>query len=153
GRRFNRAAPERSLMLMKPGGAVPHVGGVLTQPQEPYYELIRNWSAQGVNLDLSTPRAVRLEVVPSHPVLALAGSSQQLVVVAPYSDGSTREVTAEAFVVSSNTEVATVDKQGLVTAVRRGETAMLARYEGNYAAAPMIIMGDRTGFAWKDVPE
>src|SRR5439155_12014106 len=30
GRRFNRAAPERSLMLLKPSGAVPHVGGVLT---------------------------------------------------------------------------------------------------------------------------
>src|SRR5579862_3108815 len=38
GRRFNRAAPERSLMLMKPTGVVPHVGGVLTQPGEPYYE-------------------------------------------------------------------------------------------------------------------
>ena len=28
GRRFNRAAPDRSLMLMKPAGTVPHVGGV-----------------------------------------------------------------------------------------------------------------------------
>ena len=28
GRRFNRAAPDRSLMLLKPAGAVPHVGGV-----------------------------------------------------------------------------------------------------------------------------
>ncbi len=26
GRRFNRAAPEKSLMLLKPAGAVPHVG-------------------------------------------------------------------------------------------------------------------------------
>src|SRR6185312_4386875 len=32
GRRFNRAAPERSLMLMKPAGAVPHVGGVVLNP-------------------------------------------------------------------------------------------------------------------------
>ena len=41
GRRFNRAAPDTSLMLLKPSGAVPHVGGVLTQPGEPYYELLR----------------------------------------------------------------------------------------------------------------
>src|SRR5207244_5011120 len=41
GRRFNRAAPDRSLMLMKPAGAVPHMGGVLTQPGDPYYELLR----------------------------------------------------------------------------------------------------------------
>ena len=40
-----------------------------------------------------------------------------------------------------------------VKAVRRGETAMLARYEGNYAATSMIIMGDRAGFVWRTVPE
>src|SRR5262249_19671134 len=36
--------------------------------------------------------------------------------------------------------------------VRRGEAAMLARYEGSYAATTLVIMGDRSGFAWKDVP-
>ena len=30
---------------------------------------------------------------------------------------------------------------------------MLARYEGAYAASTLIVMGDRSGFAWKDVPE
>ena len=30
---------------------------------------------------------------------------------------------------------------------------MLARYEGDYAAATLIVMGDRSGFAWQDVPE
>ena len=30
---------------------------------------------------------------------------------------------------------------------------MLARYEGAYAATTLIVMGDRSGFAWKDVPE
>src|SRR3954454_11444159 len=39
GRRFNRAAPESSLMLLKTSSGVPHVGGVLTQPGEPYYDL------------------------------------------------------------------------------------------------------------------
>ena len=29
---------------------------------------------------------------------------------------------------------------------------MLARYEGAYAATTLIVMGDRSGFAWKDVP-
>jgi hypothetical protein len=153
GRRFNRAAPDRSLMLLKPAGGVPHVGGVLTQPAEPYYELIRAWIAQGVKLDLETPRVTKIEIRPTHPVLANIGSEQQMTVLASYADGSTRDVTAEAFVESSNTEVATVDKGGVVKAIRRGETAMLARYDGNYAAAPVIIMGDRTGFAWQPVPE
>ncbi|MEX0714667.1 MAG: hypothetical protein WD278_20180, partial [Pirellulales bacterium] len=30
-RRFNRAAPDQSLMLLKPAGGVPHVGGVVTR--------------------------------------------------------------------------------------------------------------------------
>ncbi len=153
GRRFNRAAPDRSLMLLKAIGAVPHVGGVLTQPGEPYYELLRSWITQGVKLDLQAPRVVKLAIQPGHPILPLIGSDQQMVVEATFSDGSRRDVTGEAFLVSSNTEVATVDRDGVVKAVRRGETAVLARYEGNYAAASLIIMGKRDGFAWQPVPE
>ena len=73
--------------------------------------------------------------------------------MATYTDGSVRDVSAEAFVESSNTEVATVDKAGLVTAVRRGEAALMARYEGSYAASSLIIMGDRSGFAWEQQPK
>jgi Protein of unknown function (DUF1553)/Protein of unknown function (DUF1549)/Bacterial Ig-like domain (group 2) len=153
GRRFNRAAPERSLMLLKASGAVPHVGGVLTRPGEPYYELIRSWIAQGVKLNLEAPKVTQIDIEPKQTVLPLVGAEQQMTVLATYSDGSKRDVTAEAFLVSSNTEVAGVDKYGVVKAIRRGETALLARYEGNYAATSLIIMGDRGGFAWQAVPE
>ena len=85
--------------------------------------------------------------------MPLPGMKQQMAVLATYTDGTVRDVSAEAFLESSNTEVATVDKHGLVTAVRRGETAMLARYEGAYAAATLVVMGDRSGFAWQDVAE
>jgi len=152
GRRFNRAAPEKSLMLMKPAGAVAHVGGVLFQPGEPQYEMIKSWIAQGVKQDAGGAKVVRLEVQPSpSPAIPLPGMKQQLLVFAHYNNGVVRDVTAEAFLDSSNTEIATVDKQGLVTALRRGETPVLARYEGNYAAVPIIVMGDRSGFAWTPV--
>src|SRR5262249_25497321 len=149
---FNRSAPERSLMLLKPAGEAPHVGGMLFKAGDPYYEIIKAWIAGGVKLDLKAPRVTALEVVPRGAVLPLPGMKQQMTVLATYSDGSKRDVSAEAFVETSNGEVATVDKQGLVTAVRRGEATMLARYEGAYAASTLIIMGDRSGFAWKDVP-
>ncbi|HVX14589.1 MAG TPA: DUF1549 and DUF1553 domain-containing protein [Pirellulales bacterium] len=152
GRRFNRAAPDQSLMLLKPTGAVPHVGGVLTHRGEPYYELLRAWIADGVKLDLDSPRVTSIDVSPKNPVLPLPGMRQQLVVMATYSDGRVRDVTAEAFIESSSTEKVEVDKQGLATAVRRGEAAMLARFEGAYAATTVIVMGDRSGFAWRDVP-
>jgi hypothetical protein len=152
-RRINRVAPDRSLMLLKPSGGVAHVGGVVCQPGEPSYQLIRTWIAQGVKLDLATTKPIRIEVYPLSAVLPLAGSKQQMTIAAFFSDGSVRDVTAEAFLESSNTESATVDKQGLVTAVRRGETAMLARYDGNYAAATLIVMGDRSAFVYQPTPE
>jgi hypothetical protein len=152
GRRFNRAAPDRSLMLLKTTGVVPHVGGVLTQPGEPYYELLSRWIGQGVKLETNSPKVTKIEVTPTSAVIPLPKMKQQLTVSATYSDGSTRDVSAEAFLEGSNTEVATIDKQGVVTAIRRGEIAVLARYEGNYAAATIIIMGDREGFVWQETP-
>jgi hypothetical protein len=149
-RRFNRAAPMRSLMLLKPGGGVPHVGGVLMQPGQPNYELLRTWIAEGVQFDPQAPRVTKIEVGPKGRTLPLPGMKQQMTVMATYSDGSTRDVTAEAFVETSNSEIATVDKAtSLVTAVRRGEATMLARYEGAYDASTLIVMGDRSGFVWK----
>ena len=154
GRRFNRAAPDQSLMLLKPSGAAPHVGGVVMRPGEPYYEITRAWIAAGVKLDLDSPRVASIEVFPKNPTIPLPGMRQQIAVLATYTDGQVRDVTAEAFVESSLTEKVEIEKQtGLATAVRRGEAAVLARYEGAYAATTIIVMGDRTGFQWKDVPE
>src|SRR5829696_194438 len=79
-RRVNRAAPDRSLMLMKPAGAVPHVGGVVWQPGDPYYELVKLWIAEGVKLDLNSPRVASLEVSPKDPVMPAVGSKQQFAV-------------------------------------------------------------------------
>src|SRR5262245_92600 len=39
-RRFNRAAPDQSLMLLKSTGSIPHVGGVRTNVGDPYYDLV-----------------------------------------------------------------------------------------------------------------
>ena len=51
--------------------------------------------------------------------------SQQMKVLATYSDGTVRDVTLEAFIESGNTEVAEHDKQGLISAIRRGEAPVL----------------------------
>ena len=149
GRRTNRASPDQSLMLLKISGAVPHPGGVLTQPGEPYYEILKAWIASGHPFDAKTAKVKSIEVFPANAVLGVPGAKQQLAVTARYGDGTARDVTAEAFLVSSNTEVATVDRAATVTAIRRGETTVTARYEGAYAAATLIVMGDRTGFVWK----
>ena len=152
GRRFNRAAPDQSLMLLKPAGAVPHEGGVLMSPGEPYYEILRSWIADGVTFDPDDPGVVKIEVLPQGTTIPLPELSQQMKVIATFEDGSRRDVTSEAFIEPSDIEVLAIDKTGLVTALRRGEAAVLARYEGAYAATQIYIMGDRTGYAWPGVP-
>jgi hypothetical protein len=151
-RRVNLASPEDSLMLLKASSAVPHMGGMVTQPGEPYYELIRRWIADGVKLDLNTPRVARLEVFPQNPVVQAVGAKQQLRVIATYLDGKVRDVTREAFLESGNTDVATPDRNGLLKAIRRGEAPMLARYEGAYAATTLTVMGDRSSYVWSNPP-
>src|SRR5262249_12931466 len=73
-------------------------------------------------------------------------------VLATYANGEVRDVTREAFLDSGNTEVATANRSGLMTAIRRGEAPILARFEGAYAATTLTVMGDRTGFAWQAPP-
>lgn len=152
GRRATVAAPDRSLMLLKSSGSVPHEGGGLTQPGERHYETLRAWLAHGAALDESTPRVTRIEVFPRDPVVQTIGQKQQFRVTATYADGAVRDVTADAFIETGNAEVLETDKHGLGTTVRRGEAPVLARFEGAYAATTVTVMGDRTGFTWQDPP-
>ena len=149
-RRFNRAAPDQSLMLLKASGSIPHVGNVRTRPGEHNYELLRTWVEQGVPLDLDSPRVSRIDLLPTDPVLPRSGASQQMVVIATFTDGTVRDVTQEAFIESGNIEVVEADDHGVITALRQGEAPILARYEGAYIAATLTVMGDRTGFVWNN---
>ncbi len=142
------ADPDSSLMLLKPTGAVPHVGGAIMAPGEPYYEILRSWISDGAKLDLTSPRVSGIAMFPQNPVIQRIGSRQQMRVVATYADGTTRDVTCEAFIESGNGEVATAARPGLITSLRRGEAPILARFEGAYVATTLTVMGDRTGFAW-----
>ena len=149
-RRFNRAAPDQSLMLLKASAGVPHVGGQLTKSGDAYYEILKSWIASGCELDLNAARVTGIKLLPENPVVPRAGIKQQMAVIASYSDGSTKDVTAEAFVESGNIEILTADKSGLISILRRGEAPVLARYEGAYTATTITIMGDRSGFEWND---
>jgi len=152
GRRFNRSRPEQSLMLLKPTQGVPHEGGFLFDEKSRTYSVFQQWIAEGCRFD-SAKRVVRIEIFPKKPLLETVDSQQQLIVVAHFPDGTSRDVTRDAGFETSDFEVATVSKTGRIEAVRRGEAAALVRYEGLYAAAPVAIIGDREGFAWQAAPE
>ncbi|MEI6234525.1 MAG: DUF1549 domain-containing protein [Planctomycetota bacterium] len=151
-RRINAASPDDSLMLLKPTGAVPHEGGQKFKLDDKNYRILRDWIAAGATLDLQSPRVEKIEIFPKDPVIQMIGSKQQVRVVAKYASGESRDVTAEAFIDSGNGDVASVDSAGLISTLRRGEAPMLARYEGNYAATTVTVMGDRSGFEWQAPP-
>ncbi len=153
GRRFNRVAPEESLMLLKPTAAVPHEGRQAVPPGSRHYRLLLQWIREGCAPEPASARATGLEILPAGNVeLDLPGRAQPFAVIARYPDGAARDVTREAILTSSDPEVAAV-KDGVLTALRRGEVSVLVRYEGNYATRLATVMGDRTGYAWTDPPE
>jgi hypothetical protein len=153
GRRFNRVAVEESLMLLKPTAEVPHEGRQVFKVGSREYNLLRDWIAQGTQKEeVALGRAVKLEIFPTEINFALPGMNQRLVVMAHYRDGKVRDVTRDAVLTSNNGDVAQV-KNAVVTSVRRGEAAILIRYEGNYASREVAVMGDRTGYQWVDAPE
>ena len=154
GRRFNRAKPEESLMLQKPTGEVPHEGRQALKPGSREYKLLHDWIVQGTkNEQAKEARATSIEILPGDVEMDLPGREQQMLVIAKYPDGTTRDVTRDAHFSVSNTEVASADGQGKVKGLRRGEAAILIRYEGIYGTRLLTIMGDRSGYQWKDVAE
>lgn len=152
GRRFNRANPADSLMLLKPTQGVPHEGGYLFDEESRPYKIIEQWIAEGCQWS-ETARPERLEIRPENPLLEKVGQTQQLQVIAYFADGTNRDVTREAVFETSNFEVNTVNGAGQVKAVRRGEAAVLVKYEGAFANTSVTVLGVREGYAWKETPE
>jgi uncharacterized protein DUF1549/uncharacterized protein DUF1553 len=154
GRRFNRADPARSLMLLKPTAEVPHGGGQRFDTSSQYYKTILQWISEGVSLgDPKAARVVELDVTPADIMMQKPALSQQIVVVAHYADGSRRDVTREASYTSSTPSIAEVNPEGLVTSSRKGESAILVRYEGNFVTVNATILSEKTGFRWVQLPQ
>ena len=76
-RRLNVASPDDSLMLLKATAAVPHEGGQRTKIGEKYYEILRQWIADGAKLDLNAPRVKKIDVFPHNPVVQQIGAVQR----------------------------------------------------------------------------
>jgi hypothetical protein len=140
GRRIFPPAPEASLFLAKASGQMPHGGGQRLKPRSHEYETLRRWIAQGAPASApDSPRVVKLRVEPTDRVLT-PGSGIQLVVLADYSDGSTRDVTRQSEYASNLDVVARVDPEGYVTATaQRGEAAIMARHMGFVAVFTAIV--------------
>ena len=151
GRRFNRADPARSLMLAKPTQQVAHGGGMRIELGSHYYKTILNWISAGVPFgNLAADRVEKLEVLPNEVFMNGPNKTQQILALAHYPDGSVRDVTQEVNISSNIPEIADVDANARVKGERKGEAAMLVRYEGKFVAVPVTVANPNPGFAWNN---
>ena len=154
GRRFNRADPAESLMLAKPTQAVPHEGGLRIEKDSRYYDTILDWISSGTPLgDKKNDTVAKLQVTPSEVFMGRPGMKQQILVVATYGDGTTRDVTREAVVASSQDTTAKIVDGSIVQGERIGEVTLLVRYEGKFVIVPVTILNPAPGFEWKQLSQ
>ncbi len=130
GRRLFPAAPERSLLLLKASGQLPHGGGSRIDADSFDYKMIVKWMRQGMPYGKpSDPKLDSIQVHPSERVMR-RGARQQLVVLARMTDGSIEDITHSAVYESNDREYAEADNTGLVSAGdQSGEIAIMVRYQ------------------------
>ncbi len=134
GRRVALAAPDRSLLVLKATGQVPHGGGVRIAPDSAGHATLVEWLRQGAAF--AVPGEPSLEAFAVEPARGFVKprSTQPLRAIARYSDGSQRDVTGDALFESNDTALAEVDGQGRVQVLdRAGKFSIMVRYQDRVA--------------------
>src|SRR5579883_1418073 len=154
GRRTDRQQPKDSLILQKGLGQVPHEGGQRFLPNSIPVRALGDWLAEGLRDDPPNAAAVKsIEILPGSRVQRTPARSQQLAVIAQFSDGSVRDVTRLTVFSSSDPAVAEVSSSGLVSFKQAGEVAILCRYLMVLQTVRLTYLETREGFVWTNPPE
>jgi hypothetical protein len=138
-RRLNLHEPEKSLILLKATGAVPHGGGVRFDSGSVEYRTLRAWVAAGAPVDaFDRSRLTEIRATPATAV-AKPGESYRLRVEARFADGSTEDVTDLCSFESLDRPTAAVDEAGRVTAAGVGDATLLVRYRFETTTAGVAV--------------
>ncbi len=131
GRRIFPAAPDYSLLLRKALGDMPHGGGGRMKADSEDYRSLVRWIRKGMPYGSpDDPVVTRIAVHPKKRIL-LPGASQQLAVIAHYTDGSARDVTGLATFGANDKEMAEAEEGGRVTVAdgTTGDVAVMVRFQ------------------------
>lgn len=148
GRRINPTNPIDSLLIQKPLGTKPHAGGRLMTANSREQQVLTDWLKAGAPGPIKDEATVaKLTISPTEHLLKVQ-QTQPLTVTAEYTDGRQRDVTWLTVFTSNDSAVAEIDRQGVITARRAGETAIVASFDGQVAVAIATIpFGDATSVA------
>jgi hypothetical protein len=154
GRRISTADPERSLVLLKPTGQVPHEGGIRFAADSSEARTLRSWIAAGARDDVDrAPRLRSIRVEPPARIIAAPAGTERLRVEAEFDNGSIRDVTGLACFDLSDPTLADVSRDGLVRAHRPCELTIAIRYLRGRGTSRLTFVADRPGFEWRAPPE
>jgi hypothetical protein len=139
GRRIIPNDPARSLLLLKPTGAIPHKGAKKFDTDSLEYKILADWIASGApGPKKEDPRIERIEISPAHTILK-PGESKQLAVRAFFNDGHNEDVTRWVKYTDANSSVTQVDEAGNVRVMGQGEGAITAWYLSRIAIATITV--------------
>ncbi|MCH8922020.1 MAG: DUF1553 domain-containing protein, partial [Planctomycetes bacterium] len=125
GRRIEPSDPGRSLFLAKPSGAIRHKGGLRFETDSPEYRILSEWIIAGARPPTKDDaQLTAVEVFPKRVTLR-PKDTQQLIVVARYSDGRQEDVTRWAKFNAANAKVVEVSPGGKVSVMGHGQGAVV----------------------------
>jgi hypothetical protein len=134
-RRIDTADPGESLLVRKAMGEVPHEGGRLFSRNSKSHEVMVQWLKAGMPGPLKNEvKLTGLKITPATMLLA-KDQNQQLRVLAEFSDNKTVDVTWLVKFAVADASQLSVDANGLVTALRPGETSVQVFFEDQVAIA------------------
>ena len=152
-RRINLAIPEESMLVEKAIEAVPHTGRKLFEKNSKHWQTLVGWLRDGAQEDPEgVAKPERIELFPPSALLEGAEASQQMAVFAHYSDGTTRDVTPLTVFQSSNDVSAAVDEKGLVTAGKRGEAFVMARFNVFTVGVQVVVIPENLKYERPSTP-
>jgi len=152
GRRTNAQAPDESLILRKGLGQIPHQGGIRFRNTDTTYQTLRMWISEGCRPSVQQRTLQRLEVIPKQRRLAAEFPKQQLIAIAHFDDGSTRDVTDLAVFTSNDDAEASVSPTGLVEFSGTAEATFLVRYLGQIVGARLTCVQPDEQFKYRSPP-
>ena len=143
--RIDLKEPEKSLLLLKATFSASHGGGQRFTEDSADYQAILNWVRDGApygeESGEESVQVKRIGVLPQEVALDRQGS-HQLLVTAHLSNGRREDITDQVLYVSNNPEVVEVSPQGLVKAVKTGETAIMIRAAGYAVSATFGVIAE-----------
>lgn len=148
-RRIDVMEPADSLMIKKPMLELPHVGGKRLRRGDDAYSVLYNWIAEGATADLPEVECTGISVYPNAEKTLRPGcETQQMAVLANFSDGTVKDVTRLAAFSSSSAGSISVDPQGLVSGRSRGQAAITVRYLDKVSSVHFLMVEPQKGFVW-----